>query len=304
MENVAVVVIDNKVRSFDIEYSYIIPDTLVDKVKEGVRVYVPFGRGNRKKEALVIKLIDQDGTNLKKILSVIDEKPILDKDMIDIMHIMKKQYICTYYEALSCIIPMFSKKTKSKTVNVAYLDCDRQEVLDKINSNNIRNIWQIKILKYLSEHECAKVPDIIRFIGGGKSSIATLKKNGYIRYEQEQEERNPFSKKVLQRDIAKIPTPSQSLVLEKIIGLFKQQCFSEVLIHGVTGSGKTEVYMQLVQYCINVGKTAIVLVPEIALTPQMMDRFNQRFGDKVAVIHSRLSNGERYDQWNLIKMER
>ena len=301
MKNVAVVVIDNTVRSFDVEYSYIIPDKLLDKVVEGVLVYVPFGRGNRKKEALVIKIICQDGTNLKEIQSVIDDKPVIDSEMLDIMHIMKKQYICTYYEALSCIIPMFSKKTKSKTVDVAHLACDKQEILDKINGNTIKNIWQIKILKYLVEHDSAKVPDIIRFIGGGKSSINTLKKNGYIRYEKEVETRNPFSKKALQRDYAKKPTPSQAVVLEKIIGIFKEKKFMEVLIHGVTGSGKTEVYMRLVQYCINIGKNAIVLVPEIALTPQMMDRFIQRFGDKVAVIHSRLSNGERFDQWNLIK---
>lgn len=301
MDNIAFVVVDNTARSFDYEYSYIIPDKLLEKAKVGVRVYVPFGRTNRKKEGLIVKIATGDTSNLKEIKEVIDDNPVVDKDMLDIIYIMKKQYICTYYDAISCVVPQFEKKAKAKTVKVAYLAIDRQDALDRISGNTIRNIWQIKILKYLLDNDSAQVSDIIKFIGGGRSSINTLHKNGLVGYRDVQITRNPYNKKDIQMDKPKPPTPDQSSVLEKVKGLLDKGKYGEVLIHGVTGSGKTEVYMHLVEYCIKNGKNAIVLVPEIALTPQMMDRFKRRFGDNVAVIHSRLSQGERYDEWQLIK---
>ena len=301
MDNIAFVVVDNTARSFDLEYSYIIPDKLLTSAKVGVRVYVPFGRTNRKKEGLIVKIASGDTSNLKEIKEVIDDNPVVDKDMLDIIYKMKKQYICTYYDAISCVVPQFEKKAKAKTVKVAYLIANRQDVLDRISGNTIRSIWQIKILKYLLDNGSAQVGDIIKFIGGGRSSINTLHKNGLVAYREEQVTRDPYNKKDLTKDEPKQPTPDQSTVLDKIKGLLDKQKYSEVLIHGVTGSGKTEVYMHLVDYCIKKGKNAIVLVPEIALTPQMMDRFKARFGDNVAVIHSRLSQGERYDQWQLIR---
>ena len=98
-------------------------------------------------------------------------------------------------------------------------------------------------------------------------------------------------------------TLEQRSAVDQVTGMMDSGSFNEVLLHGVTGSGKTEVYLQLIDHCINMGKKAIVLVPEISLTPQMVERFKGRFGDDVAVMHSRLSLGERYDQWRLIGMK-
>ena len=312
MRDVAKVVVKNTNRSFDIEYSYIIPDEFIDKLQIGMRVYVPFGRASKKKEALVVKIVKQDieslkeecrANTIKNIVELIDDVPIIDEDMLDIMFTMKRDYICTYYEAFMQMVPSF-EKARGRLVKLAYLKMDRQEVLDKLDGNFIRNIWQVKILRYLLEHETIEVNDVVRFIGGGKYSINTLFKKGFIGYKEKSVIRDPYVNKCIQRDKAKIPTSSQAVVLEKIKNILYKEKYDEVLIHGVTGSGKTEVYMQLVEYCINKGKNAIVLVPEIALTPQIVDRFRARFGENIAVMHSRLSKGERRDQWYLIKEDK
>lgn len=309
MRDMAVVVISGTTRSFDIEYNYIIPPEFVGKIQVGMRVSVPFGRTSRKREALVIKVYQDDEDELKKrcnidkiksIVNIIDEEPIIDNDMLDIMFVMKKRYICTYYDAFSQMVPAY-EKTKEQVVKLVCLAMDKQCIMDKIDQNEVRNIWQIKILNYLIEHETARVDDIVKFIGGGKYSIKSLKKKGLVSYKERRVVRDPYVNKNIKRDTPKDPTPEQALVLDKIQHLLSEDEYACVLIHGVTGSGKTEVYMQLVSYCINKGENAIVLVPEIALTPQIVDRFKARFGDNVAVIHSRLSQGERRDQWYLIK---
>lgn len=309
MSDIAVVVISGTNRSFDIEYSYIIPPNFVGKIQVGMRVYVPFGRTSRKKEALVIRVYQDDVEELKircnideikSIVDIIDNEPVIDNDMLKLVFAMKERYICTYYDAFSNMVPAF-EKTKRQVVKIVCLAMDKQYIIDKIERNEIKNIWQIKILKYLMEHDTAQVDDIVRFIGGGKYSINTLKKKGLVVYKEKSVVRDPYIDKCIKRDTPKIATPQQELVLNKIQNLLSQDNYAEVLIHGVTGSGKTEVYMQLVAYCIDRGKNAIVLVPEIALTPQIVDRFKARFGDNVAVMHSRLSKGERRDQWYLVK---
>ncbi len=306
MDDIAFVVINNVIRSIDVFYSYVIPKELVDKLKVGMRVHVPFGVSNAKREALVVKIIkdnidrikkSEKISRIKKIKDIIDDEPVIDEDMLDIAYKMKEEYICTYYEALTCILPTLCK---NKMVKVAYLNREDEYILDLIESNSVKNIWQIKILQYLLKNRCDRVSDIIKFIGGGKSSINTLRKKGLIEYREENESQFIVNKEDIKKDYAKEPTLEQKIVLDKIIGYIKKDEYTKVLIHGVTGSGKTEVYMRLVEYCINNGKSAIVLVPEIALTPQMVDRFKARFGNNVAVIHSRLSKGERYEQWKLI----
>lgn len=309
MNEMAVVVISGTNRSFDIEYTYIIPPEFVGSVQVGMRVYVTFGRTNRKKEALVIRVYQDDVEDLKlrcnidevkSIVGIIDDMPVIDDDMLCIMFVMKEKYICTYYDAFLQMVPTF-EKAREHVVKLLCLAMDKQQIIDKIEKNEVKNIWQIKILHYLIEHDTAKVDDIVGFVGRGKYSINTLKKKGLVAYKEKRVVRDPYADKCIPRDTPKVATSSQALVLDKIKSLLSKDKYAEVLIHGVTGSGKTEVYMQLVSYCIDRGKNAIVLVPEIALTPQIVDRFKARFGNNVAVMHSRLSKGERRDQWYLVK---
>lgn len=371
MRKIASVFISNCTREFDKEYHYIIPDNLLDMVKPGIRVIVPFGKSNRSTEAYVFNVLDDTGTiELKSINSIVDNRPLLTFEMLKIALWMKRRYICTHSDAVKCMLPpgvgvkstrivkleryddrlkenvlkvvnvlveagweceleelknrvksrSFSRHLKcledqgiisvyeeqtsrirEKTVRVAYISRRREEIIDEIESNRIKRIQQIRVLEMLLDNEYISVSDIVRFAAVSNSVLDTLKKYGYIDFKEIEVERNPFHNRIVEPTYPLKPTIQQLSVLQKVKGNMDEGMFKEYLLHGVTGSGKTEVYLQLIQHCFDAGKTAIVLVPEISLTPQMVERFKGRFGDDVAVLHSRLSLGERYDQWRLIR---
>ena len=371
MGNIASVVISNATREYDREYHYAIPDELKEKVVPGVRVIVPFGRGNKSVEAYVYKVLDaSEMTGLKEIKKVIDEKPILDEKMLKLSEWMKERYICTYSDAIKCMLPAgigikstrivklvrhdgdlkgdagkilellaeeggeceyeelrkksgarsfakhirvleesglvsifeeYSTRVREKYVRVAYLAVPRDEIIDEIENNRIKRIQQIRVLEMLLDNEYISTADIVRFSGVSSSVLDTLKKYGYIDFKDIEVSRDPVRSSTVIKTKALEPTPQQAEVISKVKEQLDSGEFGEVLLHGVTGSGKTEVYLQLIQYVIEMDKQAIVLVPEISLTPQMVERFKGRFGNDVAVLHSRLSLGERYDQWRLIR---
>jgi primosomal protein N' (replication factor Y) (superfamily II helicase) len=370
MHTIASVFISNSTREFDKEYHYLIPKELEDKVKPGVRVFVPFGKGNIIREAYVVKILNNtEVTGLKSIKKIIDENPVLSEEMLKLAAWMKYKYICTFSDAIKCMLPPgfgvksnkiiklleyggklnrnarkvldilkdlgdecdfeelkekadvknfikilnklkddglisileeFTTRVKEKIIRVAYIDKPREEIIDEIESNRIKKIQQIRILEMLLDNEYIAIADIVRFASVSPSVLDTLKKYGYIGFKDIEVYREPV-KKVFQKTEPLLPTPQQRLVIEKLREEPDRGGFAQYLIHGVTGSGKTEVYLQMIQACFDKGKQAIVLVPEISLTPQMVERFKGRFGDNVAVLHSRLSLGERYDQWRLIK---
>ncbi|TYQ15630.1 UNVERIFIED_CONTAM: replication restart DNA helicase PriA [Acetivibrio alkalicellulosi] len=371
MYKIAAVVISDCTRNFDKEYHYLVPRELYGNVKKGIRIIVPFGKSNRLLEGYVFDLIEKDDIKgLKKITSVIDEKPVLSRTMIRLAKWMKKRYICTYSDVIRCMIPpgvsvkstkilrllkddtshkgnnkkivehlkacggeleyeelkreinvkTFSKhinsliesgvvdvfeefiaKINKKHVKVVYLAKPVEEVLEDIEENLIKNIKQIRILEMLIENQYISAADIVRFAGVSSSVLNTLKKHGYVDYKEIEVKRNPYENKVIEKTNPLKPTHQQEFVLKKTRQIIDNEKFNEILLHGITGSGKTEVYLQIIEYCISKDKQAIVLVPEISLTPQMVERFKGRFGDDVAVLHSRLSLGERYDQWRTIK---
>jgi primosomal protein N' (replication factor Y) len=177
-------------------------------------------------------------------------------------------------------------------------------VIYDIESNKIKNIKRIRVLEMLLENEYIAVNDIIKFVGIYRGGLETLKKHGYIDFMDVEVTRDPVGDRSYEKTCPLDLTLEQRSAVDQVTGMMDSGSFNEVLLHGVTGSGKTEVYLQLIDHCINMGKKAIVLVPEISLTPQMVERFKGRFGDDVAVMHSRLSLGERYDQWRLIRDEK
>jgi len=371
MRNIASVVIKNSTRKFDKEYHYIIPDEYIDKVVPGVRVIVPFGKSNRLMEAYVLDTCEKaDVTELKEIDRVLDEKPVLNNNLIKLAQWMKHRYICTYSDAIKCMIPSgigvsstkiiklkksegmlkgtkkkivdclcehqgemdfeelksltraknlsrqidslvsegyievleeFAARVREKQIKAAYLIKPEDEVIYDIESNKVKNIKQIRVLEMLIENEYIAVNDIIKFVGIYRGGLETLKKLGYIEFMDVEITRDPVGDKSYEKTRPLDLTPDQRSVYDRVTRMLDSGSFNEVLLHGVTGSGKTEVYLQLIDHCIKMGKQAIVLVPEISLTPQMVERFKGRFGDDVAVIHSRLSLGERYDQWRLIR---
>jgi len=205
------------------------------------------------------------------------------------------------HKGVLCIKEQYSTAVRQKNIRVASLAMSPEEVIEDIENGTLKRIQQIRVLEILLENEYIAVSDLARFAGVSVSVLDTLRKAGYIYYKEIEVNRDPMKHRPVERTYPPEPTEEQKKVLDEAKTQIDRHTFSEMLLHGVTGSGKTEVYLQLIQYVLDQGRQAIVLVPEISLTPQMVDRFRGRFGDLVAVQHSRLSLGERYDQWRLIR---
>lgn len=194
----------------------------------------------------------------------------------------------------------YEQKVNSKIIKGVTLLKSREEVIDELENNTIKRIQHVNVLEILLDNEVVSVADIKRFAGVTSSVLDTLSKYGFIKYCDIEVKRNPLKNKHYEKTEPLPPTEEQAMALTILKQKFDSMQYSESLIHGITGSGKTEVYLQLISHCFEMGKRAIMLVPEISLTPQMVERFVSRFGKRVAVLHSRLSLGERYDQWRLI----
>lgn len=194
-----------------------------------------------------------------------------------------------------------NRTVKDKTVRVAELLIESeaaasvQEALEKSNA-----FVQAKMLGILAECGRLSLADMVHFSGGSYNAIRALEKKGYIKTLDV-----TVMRELLEENFEEIKKPEltdeQTAVLTKIYPAMENGAYKPYLLHGVTGSGKTEVYMQIIEKCVSGGKQAIVLVPEISLTPQMVSRFRSRFGKKIAIIHSGLSLGEKYDQWKKIR---
>jgi len=190
---------------------------------------------------------------------------------------------------------------KEKRVKVAYIIKTVPEITKDIENNILKKIQHIKVLELLMEVNYAPITDIIRFTSASTSVLNTLKNNKYIAFKYIETTRTPLEPAPIKISYPLPPTLHQQNTISTVKKTMDSSIFSEFLLHGITGSGKTEVYLQLIQYCLDCSKQAILLVPEISLTPQMVEHFHSRFGNNIAVLHSRLSLGERYDQWRLIK---
>lgn len=256
----------------------------------------------------IVRLINFDTSlkgNYTKILQTLkDFEGVMEYDQLQMETNIKglTKYLNKLSE-LNCIAisEEFDTKVKGKQVKVAYLIKPFEEVQEDIESNRLRSIKHVRILEMLLENEHISVTDLAKFAGVSKGVLDTLKKYGYIDFKNIEVTRNPFESHNFEKTSPLKPTEEQENIINSVRGMLDEKEFREILLHGVTGSGKTEVYLQLIEHCISIGKQAIVLVPEISLTPQMVERFKGRFGENVAILHSRLSLGERYDQWRLIK---
>lgn len=198
----------------------------------------------------------------------------------------------------------YQQKVSSKTIKAVSLAKPSGEIAEELGNNVLKRIQHIRVLEILLDNEVVSAADIQRFAGVTSSVLDTLSKNGYIYFRDVEVERNPLKNRHYEKTGPLAPTEEQAHALKALKGHLDRGVFKESLIHGITGSGKTEVYLQLISHCFEKGKKAILLVPEISLTPQMVERFVSRFGERVAVMHSRLSLGERFDQWKLISQDR
>lgn len=272
-----------EIEKLDKTFTYLIPSNL--NIQIGIRVLVPFGR--QKLEGFVVAIKDEIPSEykLKEIIEVIDDNPILNNELLKLGKYLSKKTLCTLTSAYQTMLPSALKakvNTKINKKTVLYIKkikeytpvTEKEEIILNLLSN--KDI-SLKEANSISSYVVNKLID--------KGIIEKYEKEVY-RLEEDIEK----------QDEGKKLTEEQKMVISKI----NLNSFKPYLLHGVTGSGKTEVYMQLIKKVINKNKQALVLVPEISLTPQLVETFKKRFGNDIAILHSHLSKGEKYDEWRRI----
>ena len=296
----AEVIVDIAHTAVDRRFTYRIPEDL--PVSVGHHVLVPFGLGNHTKEGFVVALKESaDYPEIKDIAKIIERYPVLLPDQIALAEWMKDAYHCLFVDALRLMIPaqmrgMRIREKKVRTVAIAP-GVDPEAVSESLN----RSPAQKRVFELVARIGAeASVPDINAFYPGSTPAIAALLKKGYLVEQSETVFRRPGTLRM--HTPAYTLTEAQSKAANAIRDATARGSGEVLLLYGVTGSGKTEVYLKAIEDCLALGRQAIVLVPEISLTPQTVGRFTDRFGDRIAVLHSRLSAGERFDEWRRIRL--
>lgn len=273
----------------------------------GVRVVVPFGRGNRRSEALVLSKSTHSAlSTLKCIESVLDDAPVITHEQMKLALWMSDRFFCTVFDAVKTMLPVGMwfkdgvKRLGDKTVTAAILDIPAEEALILAAQKRRKAPQQASILDLLAQIGSASVPEILYFTGASRPSVKRLVESGAIILEEQQVYRRPSIKaKAVEGPV--VLNSDQQAAFEGLFELLGQSAASAALLYGVTGSGKTSIYIRLIEETLKQGRDAIVLVPEIALTPQLISIFAAYFEDNVAVLHSALGVGERYDEWKRIR---
>lgn len=322
MPNIAKVTVEI---ALDREFDYLIPDSLVSSIRIGSRVLAPFGK--RFTRGYVVGLADHSEIkNLKVISSLIGTKPLINENMLRLAHWISGYYVAAFEQAIRSVLPCAVRRSKAKFREQRIVVPD-PELSAKVSIDDLRrrSPKQAALLELLLRKGWMSMSDLLseadlnsgfknservgpdcqsgrenvgtRLSRPTWSSIKSLEKKGLVKISRQAQNRDPLAGQVI------LPTqplnlyPEQNAALELVKKSIDTLSPPVVLLHGVTGSGKTEVYLQAIRHVIDQGKGAIVLVPEISLTPQTVERFCGRFGDTVAVLHSHLSDGERHDEW-------
>ena len=361
--------------SIDKPYSYLVPESLAAAAVPGVRVMVPFGRGNKESEGLILARVQEPKLpGSKAIRQILDPEPVLDKAGIDLALWMRGRYFCTVFEAVKTILPaglwyglreiwslaMEPETARSTAVGIPgawqvldllekqggkadirvlrdalgdgaekplkamkkaeILTCEtdaKRKIADKshrmvelaVNTEDAYALTEPKrrsaparyeVVNFLATAGRTPAAEVSYYTGASARTLKAMEKAGLIAFSEEEELRVPSLDDV-EPGPEIVLNEEQQRAFEEILGRVQAAKPSVTLLHGVTGSGKTQVYLRLVQETLALGKTAMVLVPEIVLTPQMMRKFSSYFGSRVAMLHSSLKMTERYDQWKRIR---
>ena len=363
--------------AFDKPYDYIIPAPLAEKAQAGVRVTVPFGRGNKRSEALILSTYEGDRKpEYKTIDTVLDSTPVMDQGAMRLAFWMRERYFCTIYDAVKAILPaglwyriretyhlsgqwteetVAAKLANSQRCSAVYSaitaaggSMDLEQLKAQFGDNVTASLKELvrleliaaetttsrrlsdklvkrvtlavspedamaaaeakrrsaplryEVIKLLCTVGSALSSDICYFTGASAATLRNLEKAGMVTMEVEEHYRVPDLSGRESGGPIQL-SEEQQRAYDGILELFRAGKPACALLYGVTGSGKTLVYIRLLQEVVAAGKTGMILVPEIALTPQMMEKFSAYFGDKVAMLHSSLRLSERYDQWKRIR---
>ena len=288
------VIIEYGNKAVDTLFTYIIPDNLREKIKIGHRVLVPFN--NREIEGFVLDISNEFNSKyeLKEISSLCDLEPVLNEEMIILGEKIQKEILCSRISIYQAMLPKALKAKHNTNIGI------------KMNRYITLNISRDEALRYIEGCRFAKQKEIISklldndkiLLSNVNSSINTLIRNGVIKYIYEEVNR------YVSKSSGKYRIVKLNSLQEEVVNSVKLEEYNKYLLWGVTGSGKTEVYMELIDKVLKQGKNAIMLVPEISLTPQIVDRFVTRFGTDIAILHSGLSDYEKYDEYRKIINEK
>ncbi|MCM1262773.1 MAG: primosomal protein N' [Butyrivibrio sp.] len=297
-EKYADIIIDISHEKVDRPFRYRIPERLLDKVAIGVRVHVPFGKGNKDMTGYVVELADSADyppEKIKEIADVDEDAATLESDLIKTAYWMKSHYGSTMITALKTALPVKRRLKLPQKKKITRLT-GRQETENLIAEFGRKHqTAKARVLNAMLDEEVLPYSLLSEKLNVSASTLNSLEKQGIIAIDTESYYRNPV-KRTSEREEAKLLSEGQRFIIEDVINDYRAGNAGTYLIHGITGSGKTEVYLGIIEKMIAMGKQAIVLIPEIALTYQTLLRFYKRFGDRVSVMNSTLSMGEKSDQ--------
>ena len=295
------VVID---RAIHRELDYAVPETLAERVNIGSRLRVPF----REKSALatVLAVLDQsDAEGIRPIEAIVGEAPILTEQLLELAKWMAAYYCCPIETVIRSLLPQVVRKAEvgwKKQLFVQPAGEIASEEIEKLRRRAPRQAELLEVIKRL-EHP-VRAAELLRQTALDNQTLRALVKRGLVQLREEAVPRDPHGDEQFVGTTSLGLNREQEAALREITSAFgSPENASPILLHGVTGSGKTEIYLQAIRSTLDLGRTAIVLVPEISLTPQTVERFKGRFNDSpdiVAVLHSHLSEGERHDEWHKI----
>ena len=292
MKLYAEVIINSEALEIDRPFTYKVPEEFNNEIKIGQIVKVPFGKGNKTSEGFILNLKNDDNIKFKtkNIAAILVKDPVIYEDDINLIEFLREKTLCKYIDAFRLLIPVgIMKGAKAKKKKVI--------VLKNEDLSNIKNPDGYKKIVEFFKTNSGKYTksELINDHSISQYKLNKLIENEVLSIEEESVFR--YNDRVYNKDSAKTLTIEQENIIREYINSDDKM----FLLKGVTGSGKTEVYMKLVERVLLEGKSAIILVPEIALTPQMIERFKGRFGVNVALFHSKLSDGERFDEWFRVK---
>lgn len=359
---IACVAVENTTYSFDKIFDYAVDKSLITDVEIGKRVMVPFGSGNRKRQALITELKNGDTSKLKSIISVLDKESVLTEEMVKLAVFMKDRYFCTYYDAVKTMLPaginynISTMYTAVKDKDTEGLGIDEQQiynylltqkkpvksdtlsltlgikanifdelvkkgylrksdeafrkvgdaVLKMVAVNDDADLSEVKlsekqnrVLETLQTAGTASVKEICYYTGVTSSVVDTLVKKNLAYYYEDEIFRNDTNNSILENKEI-ILTEQQDLAYQNLLKDYNNDTAKVSLLFGITGSGKTSVFLKLIERVVEDDRGVIVMVPEISLTPQFINIFKSKFGDDVAVFHSGLSLGERLDEYKRV----
>ncbi|MCF0130145.1 MAG: primosomal protein N' [Pseudobutyrivibrio sp.] len=299
------IIIDISHEKLDKTFQYIVPAHLKDVVHIGSQVVIPFGKGDRAITGYVVDITDTpsfDVTKLKAIARVVTESIPIESQLITLAGWMKRHYGSTMNQALRTVIPIKKKEAarEKKKIRLLISREQAQIELNELCARKNHSVGKERLLRELIDNEVLEWDLVTKNLQISSAVIRDLEAKAIIALDFYREYRNPvaatdnYRKKVTLNDM-------QQSAVDKVLTDYSNQIYKTYLIHGVTGSGKTEVYMEIMDKVLAMGRQVIVLIPEIALTYQTLMRFYARFGDKVSILNSKMSPGERFDQFERAK---